>query len=350
MSRKMAKKTAGRATPAAEHSDQGMVALFSTCWRRSAAPAKTRSPPTAATSPISPTTSPADEPWSHGDDRRSARLSRRSDQDAACSRRRWRAVFPRSASSIVFSMPKGSARTTRPRCWKAPSAARALPKTLTLAEVDRLLRVAGQSDPAAPPAVRLRAARLACLVELLYATGLRVSELVALAGLGGAPRCAGHRRARQRQQRTHGAAQRRGQAGDGRLSGAASQKPAAARPASKWLFPSFGDSGHLTRQHFARELKALAGCGRSTRGAAKPARAAPRLRQPSFAQRRRSARGADAAGPRRHLDHADLHTCARGTAQEPCPRFASVGGHDENLLLTRYVLSSMERGECLSDE
>jgi integrase/recombinase XerD len=27
---------------------------------------------------------------------------------------------------------------------------------------------------------------------------------------------------------------------------------------SKWLFPSFGDSGHLTRQHFARELKSLA--------------------------------------------------------------------------------------------
>jgi len=29
-------------------------------------------------------------------------------------------------------------------------------------------------------------------------------------------------------------------------------------PGSKWLFPSFGDSGHLTRQHFARELKGLA--------------------------------------------------------------------------------------------
>jgi integrase/recombinase XerD len=28
--------------------------------------------------------------------------------------------------------------------------------------------------------------------------------------------------------------------------------------ASKWLFPSFGESGHLTRQHFARELKELA--------------------------------------------------------------------------------------------
>ena len=33
-------------------------------------------------------------------------------------------------------------------------------------------------------------------------------------------------------------------------------------PPSKWLFPSFGESGHLTRQHFARELKELAvSCG-----------------------------------------------------------------------------------------
>ena len=31
-----------------------------------------------------------------------------------------------------------------------------------------------------------------------------------------------------------------------------------ARRDPKWLFPSFGESGHLTRQHFARELKALA--------------------------------------------------------------------------------------------
>jgi integrase/recombinase XerD len=29
-------------------------------------------------------------------------------------------------------------------------------------------------------------------------------------------------------------------------------------PASKWLFPSFGESGHITRQHFARDLKELA--------------------------------------------------------------------------------------------
>ena len=63
---------------------------------------------------------------------------------------------------------------------EGPKRARALPKTLTLAEVDRLLAAAGACDAQAPLAVRLRAARLACLVELLYATGLRVSELVAL--------------------------------------------------------------------------------------------------------------------------------------------------------------------------
>ena len=40
----------------------------------------------------------------------------------------------------------------------------------------------------------------------------------------------------------------------------AKASPQAVRPEarSKWLFPSFGESGHLTRQHFARDLKALA--------------------------------------------------------------------------------------------
>ena len=63
---------------------------------------------------------------------------------------------------------------------EGPKRERALPKTLTLAEVDCLLRVAAERDPAAPLPARLRAARLACLLEILYATGLRVSELVAL--------------------------------------------------------------------------------------------------------------------------------------------------------------------------
>src|SRR3984957_18933810 len=63
---------------------------------------------------------------------------------------------------------------------EGPKRSRGLPKTLTLGEVDRLLTVAAACDAQAPLMMRLRAARLACLVELLYATGLRVSELVAL--------------------------------------------------------------------------------------------------------------------------------------------------------------------------
>src|ERR1700694_5391765 len=65
---------------------------------------------------------------------------------------------------------------------EGPKRGRALPKVLSIAEVDRLLATARASidQPEQPKLERLRAARLACLMEVLYATGLRVSELVAL--------------------------------------------------------------------------------------------------------------------------------------------------------------------------
>ena len=80
-----------------------------------------------------------------------------------------------------FLYAEGQRKDDPAAVLEGPKRARALPKTLTLAEVDRLLRVAARSAIRRRRcAVRLRAARLACLVELLYATGLRVSELVAL--------------------------------------------------------------------------------------------------------------------------------------------------------------------------
>ncbi len=79
-----------------------------------------------------------------------------------------------------FLYAEGQRKDDPAAVLEGPKRARTLPKTLSLAEVDRLLRVAGQCDPDAPLSLRLRAARLSCLVELLYATGLRVSELVAL--------------------------------------------------------------------------------------------------------------------------------------------------------------------------
>jgi integrase/recombinase XerD len=137
-----------------------------------------------------------------------------------------------------------------------PKRERALPKTLTLAEVDHLLRLAGQCDPAARLPARLRAARLACLVEMLYATGLRVSELVTL------PISAARHDARVIVVRGKGNKERLVPLNDAAKRATANYLALLAfseRDArSKWLFPSFGESGHLTRQHLARELKTLA--------------------------------------------------------------------------------------------
>ena len=138
---------------------------------------------------------------------------------------------------------------------RAPSA----PKILSVDQVDALIESAraAVNAPEISPAQKLRAARLYALVELLYATGLRVSELVAL------PKSAG---------RTKEAfISVRGKGGRDRLvplTPAARESISAYRETlkaaapglfeSKWLFPSDAESGHLTRQAFARDLKALA--------------------------------------------------------------------------------------------
>jgi integrase/recombinase XerD len=139
---------------------------------------------------------------------------------------------------------------------EGPKRQRALPKILSMAEVDRLLRAAAQCNPAAPLPVRLRAARLACLLEILYATGLRVSELVAL------PIAAARRDTRVIVVRGKGNKERLVPLNEAARRAIADYLALRARSGatqSQWLFPSFGDSGHLTRQHLARELKSLAG-------------------------------------------------------------------------------------------
>lgn len=139
---------------------------------------------------------------------------------------------------------------------EGPKRSRPLPKTLTLAEVDRLLAAAAASDPAVPARERIRGARLTCLLETLYATGLRVSELVAL------PISAARRDARVIVVRGKGNKERmvplNNAAKDAMANYLALLEQSGQYAASKWLFPSFGESGHLTRQHFARDLKSLA--------------------------------------------------------------------------------------------
>jgi integrase/recombinase XerD len=139
----------------------------------------------------------------------------------------------------------------------APKRARSLPKVLSVAEVDRLLAAARDLGEAqdAPPAARLRAQRMHCLLEVLYASGLRVSELVAL------PRAAARTRERFLIVKGKGGRERLVPLTETARDAAKAYATAlekAGKGAGLWLFPADSEAGHLTRQAFARDLKAVA--------------------------------------------------------------------------------------------
>lgn len=150
---------------------------------------------------------------------------------------------------------------------EGPRRVRSAPGVLSVDDVDRLLAIAreGLDDEKRPLRERLRAMRLYALLETLYATGLRVSELVSL------PKSAARSRDPFIAIRGKGGRERlaplterakRALADYRKLLQALS--PTLAQ--SSFLFPSDGDDGHLTRQAFARDLKALgvaAGLGAS---------------------------------------------------------------------------------------
>ncbi len=185
---------------------------------------------------------------------------------------------------------------------EGPKRSRSLPKVLSIADVDALLkRARANSENAKQPlAQRLRAARLLCLLEVVYATGLRVSELVAL------PASAARRDQRMLVVRGKGGKERlvplnsqakRAMAEYLELRGGAGRDAQ-----SKWLFPSFGEQGHLTRQHFARELKSLGQtCG------IQPTRLSPHVLRHAFASHLLH-NGADLRVVQTLLGHADIST------------------------------------------
>jgi integrase/recombinase XerD len=184
---------------------------------------------------------------------------------------------------------------------QGPKRGRPLPKVLSVKHVDQLLTQAreGIDDAERPISVRLRASRLTCLLELVYATGLRVSELVAL------PVSAARRDERMLIVRGKGDKERLVPLNDAAkraMRGYLALYEQAGLKSSKWLFPSFGESGHLTRQHFARDLKALAAAA-----GLRPTQVSPHVLRHAFASHLLQ-NGADLRSVQTLLGHADIST------------------------------------------
>jgi integrase/recombinase XerD len=156
-----------------------------------------------------------------------------------------------------FLYAEGYAPADPTAAVSTPKRGRVLPKILSVEEVDWLLRVAHEAAGRAEAEAgqRLHAARMACLLELLYATGLRVSELIAL------PRSAARARERFLVVRGKGAKERLVPLTAASLEAARAYLAlleAKGKSPGPWLFPADSASGHLTRQTFARDLKVTA--------------------------------------------------------------------------------------------
>jgi integrase/recombinase XerD len=155
-----------------------------------------------------------------------------------------------------FLYSEGYAETDPTASTAGPKRGRGLPKVLSVAQADKLLAVAREAaEQEGTRASRLRAARMHCLLELLYASGLRVSELVAL------PRTAARSRDRFLVVRGKGRKERLVPLTEASREAARTYLALLEEDGTKsgpWLFPADSEAGHLTRQAFARELKSVA--------------------------------------------------------------------------------------------
>ncbi len=188
--------------------------------------------------------------------------------------------------------------------FSGPRRERTLPKTLSVAEVEHLLDTAASRTKGVSGRDRVRALRLYALLEILYATGMRVSELVGLPRtvLQGDDRVltikgkGGRERIVPLNAKARAALQRYLNIGrDG-------ENDAAPMLTTRWLFPSKGVEGHLTRQRLGQELKELA-----LDAGLDPERISPHVLRHAFASHLLD-RGADLRAVQQLLGHADIST------------------------------------------
>jgi integrase/recombinase XerD len=177
----------------------------------------------------------------------------------------------------------------------APKRGRPLPKILSETEVVAIIDAVGQEDKAA-------ALRLGALMELIYASGLRVSEVVGL------PLAAAKRDQPFLVVRGKGSKERLVPLNDTAKRALAAYLEVRGKflprsiKASPWLFPSSGDSGHLTRQRLGQLLKDAA-----AKAGIDPVRVSPHVLRHAFATHLLD-RGADLRALQKMLGHADIAT------------------------------------------
>jgi len=193
-------------------------------------------------------------------------------------------------------------RTDNPAIQIAgPGRDKRLPKTLSHDEVDRLLNAARISGRGVRDKLRNT-----CLMELLYATGMRVTELVSLpvSATRGDPRMLLVMGKGGKERMVPLSPDARNALADWLAARDTEddQNRAAGKPVSKYLFPSRGSAGHLTRHRFYGLIKEFA-----VEGGVSPAKVTPHTLRHAFATHLLEG-GADLRSIQTLLGHADVAT------------------------------------------
>jgi len=199
-----------------------------------------------------------------------------------------------------FQISEGERPDDPTRSIDSPRQSNALPKTLSVEDVERLLTIARQQcqEPGQSASRNRRALRTQALIELLYATGLRISELCCL------PRSAGTSARPFIMVAGKGGRERLVPLNDDAREALFAYCNALPpdHAASRWLFPASSGSGHMTRQAFARDLKAVA-----QKAGLAADRISPHVLRHAFATHLLSG-GADLRAVQMLLGHADIST------------------------------------------